>query len=279
MDTTITPDLTVNELAGRWVQKLRTNGRLESTTIDEYQRVLRTLVGPELGSKHLDEVTTEHVNKLLDDLGQRSRNRQRKAKVILGAMLDFAIVQGAFGWLVDNYPRLADWNASARRIASLMMSLDGLERAEQSDELGRIQHGETKGDAMLSLDDLSVTLDDGTSVVKETEVVVEPGERVLVSGESGSGKSTLVRAIAGLWPWGTGRIVLPASTRTMFVSRYPYVPPGTLRASVAYPVPATAYSDADLIAALGAQLIMGGHEPSTLGFGADSTLPVTEIQA
>lgn len=95
MDTTITPDLTVNELADRWVQKLRTNGRLESTTIDEYQRVLRTLVGPELGSKHLDEVTTEHVNKLLDDLGQRSRNRQRKAKVILGAMLDFAIVQGA----------------------------------------------------------------------------------------------------------------------------------------------------------------------------------------
>ena len=118
----------------------------------------------------------------------------------------FAIVQGAFGWLVDNYPRLADWNASARRIASLMMSLDGFERAEQSDELGRINHGETEGDAMLSLDDLSVTLDDGTSVVKETEVAVEPGERVLVSGESGSGKSTLVRAIAGLWPWGSGSV-------------------------------------------------------------------------
>src|ERR1700756_4609676 len=55
----------------------------------------------------------------------------------------FTIVQSAFGWLVDNYPRLADWNACARRIASLMMSLDALERAEQSDGFGRIKRGET----------------------------------------------------------------------------------------------------------------------------------------
>ena len=57
-------------------------------------------------------------------------------------------MQSAFGWLVDNYPRLADWNACARRIASLMMSLDGLERAERGDGIGRIQRGETKGEAM-----------------------------------------------------------------------------------------------------------------------------------
>ena len=122
----------------------------------------------------------------------------------------FAIVQGAFGWLVDNYPRLADWNASARRIASLMMSLDGLERAEQGDGMGRIQRGETEGDAMLSLDNLSVTLDDGTAVVKETEVVIEPGERVLVAGESGSGKSTLVRRSRGC---GRGAAAASISTR------------------------------------------------------------------
>ena len=92
-------------------------------------------------------------------------------------------MQTAFGWLVDNYPRLADWNACARRIASLMMSLDGLERAERGDGIGRIKRGETEGDAMLSLNDLSVTLDDGTAVVGETEVVIGPGERLLVAGE------------------------------------------------------------------------------------------------
>ena len=113
---------------------------------------------------------------------------------VMQAASAFTIVQTAFGWLVDNYPRLADWNACARRIASLMMSLDGLERAERGDGIGRIKRGETEGDAMLSLNDLSVTLDDGTAVVGETEVVIEPGERLLVAGESGTGKSTLVRA-------------------------------------------------------------------------------------
>ena len=66
---------------------------------------------------------------------------------VMQAASAFTIVQTAFGWLVDNYPRLADWNACARRIASLMMSLDGLERAEQGDGIGRIKRGETEGDA------------------------------------------------------------------------------------------------------------------------------------
>ena len=154
---------------------------------------------------------------------------------VMQAASAFTIVQGAFGWLVDNYPRLADWNACARRIASLMMSLDGLERAEQADGFGRIKRGETEGDAMLSLKDLSVSLDDGTAVVGETEVVIEPGERLLVAGESGSGKSTLVRAIAGLWPWGGGSVNFHPDRRLFMLPQRPYVPSGTLRRAVAYP--------------------------------------------
>ncbi|MBB2752575.1 UNVERIFIED_ORG: putative ATP-binding cassette transporter [Rhizobium aethiopicum] len=154
---------------------------------------------------------------------------------VMQAASAFAIVQGAFGWLVDNYPRLADWNACARRVASLMMSLDGLERAEQSDALGRIKRGETEGEAMLSLNDLSVSLDDGTAVVTETQVAIEPGERVLVAGESGSGKSTLVRAISGLWPWGDGSVNFHADRRLFMLPQRPYIPSGTLRRAVAYP--------------------------------------------
>ena len=154
---------------------------------------------------------------------------------VMQAASAFTIVQGAFGWLVDNYPRLADWNACARRIASLMMSLDGLERAEQAGGFGRIKRGETDGDAMLSLKDLSVSLDDGTAVVGETEVVIEPGERLLVAGESGSGKSTLVRAIAGLWPWGGGSVDFHRDRRLFMLPQRPYVPSGTLRRAVAYP--------------------------------------------
>jgi putative ATP-binding cassette transporter len=154
---------------------------------------------------------------------------------VMQAASAFTIVQGAFGWLVDNYPRLAEWNAGARRIASLMMSLDGLERAETGEGINRIERGETEGDAIVRLNELSVTLNDGTAVVGESEVVIERGERVLVAGESGTGKSTLVRAIAGLWPWGSGRIDFHPDRRFFMLPQKPYIPSGTLRRAIAYP--------------------------------------------
>ncbi|HEV2153437.1 ABC transporter ATP-binding protein/permease [Bradyrhizobium sp.] len=169
---------------------------------------------------------------------------------VMQAASAFTIVQSAFGWLVDNYPRLADWNACARRIASLMMSLDGLERAEEGDGLGRIKRGETSNETMLELNDLSVTLDDGTAVVGETEVAIEPGERLLVAGESGTGKSTLVRAIAGLWPWGGGSVNFHPDRRLFMLPQRPYVPSGSLRRAVAYPGAAENWSEDEIGEAL-----------------------------
>jgi putative ATP-binding cassette transporter len=169
---------------------------------------------------------------------------------VMQAASAFTIVQAAFGWLVDNYPRLADWNACARRIASLMMSLDGLERAERGDGVGRITRGETTGETMLSLHNLSVTLDDGTAVVGDAEVAIEPGERLLVAGESGTGKSTLVRAIAGLWPWGGGSINFHPDRRLFMLPQKPYVPSGTLRRAAAYPAAAEDWSVEEIGVAL-----------------------------
>lgn len=155
---------------------------------------------------------------------------------VMQAASAFTIVQAAFGWLVDNYPRLAEWTAGARRIASLMMSLDALEKAEGGEGFGRIERGETE--YALRLNNLSVTLDNGTAVVNDAEVAIEPGERVLVAGESGTGKSTLVRAIAGLWPWGEGSVEFQKNGRVFMLPQKPYVPSGTLRRAVAYPAPA-----------------------------------------
>jgi vitamin B12/bleomycin/antimicrobial peptide transport system ATP-binding/permease protein len=154
---------------------------------------------------------------------------------VMQAASAFTIVQGAFNWLVDNYPRLADWTASARRVASLMVSLDALERAESGDGVGRIRRSDDGEGAALRLRDLSVTLDDGTAVVDDTDVAIMPGERVLVAGESGTGKSTLVRAIAGLWPWGEGRIEVQKGAKLMLLPQRPYIPIGTLRRAATYP--------------------------------------------
>lgn len=94
MTASISAATTVGELVDHWLARLRTEGRLESTTINEYERVLRRLVVPDLGNSRLDELTTDRVNLVLADLGMQSVNRQRKAKVVTGAMLDVAVDAG-----------------------------------------------------------------------------------------------------------------------------------------------------------------------------------------
>ena len=163
---------------------------------------------------------------------------------VMQAASAFVTVQTAFNWLVDNYPRFADWSASARRVASLLVSLDGLERAEASEGMGRIKRGEASEGVALELKDVSVTLDNGVVVVGDADVKIAPGERVLFVGESGSGKSTLVRAIAGLWPWGDGEISIQAGARMFLMPQRPYIPLGALRRSVIYPMSAEEVDDA-----------------------------------
>jgi vitamin B12/bleomycin/antimicrobial peptide transport system ATP-binding/permease protein len=152
---------------------------------------------------------------------------------VMQAASAFAIVQSALNWLIDNYPRLADWAASARRVASLQVSLDALERAELR-RVGRINRSEGK-EAALRMRNVSVMRDDGTAVINGADVAIMPGERVLLTGESGTGKSTLVRALAGVWPWGKGDIETRAGATLLVLPQRPYVPMGTLRRAVNYP--------------------------------------------
>jgi putative ATP-binding cassette transporter len=168
---------------------------------------------------------------------------------VMQASSAFVTVQVAFNWLVDNYPRLAEWTASARRLASLLASLDRLEHADREESTGRIRRGETEG-AALRLRGLGVTLDDGTAVVNEADVEIAPGEKVLVVGESGAGKSTLVRAMSGLWPWGEGEILIKSDAKLALMPQKPYVPLGTLRRAATYPLPPDEVADDVVRAAL-----------------------------
>lgn len=95
MKTPITPQTTVATLVDLWVRQLRTEERLQRSTVNEYERVLRKLVVPTLGGVRLNELTIDRINVVLENLGARSLNSQRKAKVVAGAMLDAAVVLGA----------------------------------------------------------------------------------------------------------------------------------------------------------------------------------------
>jgi vitamin B12/bleomycin/antimicrobial peptide transport system ATP-binding/permease protein len=161
---------------------------------------------------------------------------------VMQAASAFAIVQTAFSWLVDNYPRFADWTASARRLASLLVALDRLEHTDCVATTGRIVR-KPAAEGRLRLRNLSVTLHDGSAVVNEADIEIAPGEKVLVVGESGTGKSTLVRAIAGLWPWGGGEILIN-DTGLFLMPQQPYVPLGTLRRAATYPLAPEALDDA-----------------------------------
>src|SRR5262245_43865611 len=161
----------------------------------------------------------------------------------------FLIVQTAFAWLVDNYPRFANWNANARRVASLIASLDALEEAEKSGGIRLIERARHDKNA-LQLRGLSVTLDDGTGIVNATEVDIPPGEKGLILGDSASGKSTLVRAIAGLWPWGEGQVVMQRDSKLLMLPQRSYVPLGSLRRATTYPMAADKVPDEQVREAL-----------------------------
>lgn len=159
----------------------------------------------------------------------------------------FIQVQTALGWLSDNAISVADWFGSARRVAGLQNLLDGLDAVSAGAE--GVTIGESP-DESVRIENLSISLSNGTTLVEDASVRIAPGEKVLFKGESGSGKSTLIRAVAGLWPWGAGTILLPKNARIGFIPQRPYLPLGALRDALLYPGGGAAASDDDLKALL-----------------------------
>ena len=144
----------------------------------------------------------------------------------------FVQVQSSLRWFIDNFGAIADWRATLLRVASFRRAL--LETDSLHESAGRIAYEEGPFDAM-TLEDLQISSPAGCTMLDERKVAVKPGEHVLVAGEPGTGKTLLFRALAGLWCWGVGRIGRPAGSAVFFMSRRPYLTPGTLREVLAYP--------------------------------------------
>jgi vitamin B12/bleomycin/antimicrobial peptide transport system ATP-binding/permease protein len=164
--------------------------------------------------------------------------------VVIGA---FNQVQASLRWFVDQFPSIADWRATLHRVSAFKAAIDNVAReGEDVERIKLVPHPRRK----LAFDGVSILFSDGRVVIAEATAEIAPGERVLIVGESGIGKSTLFRALAGLWPWGSGTIFLPDPSSMLLMPQRPYLPLGGLRAALAYPKEPDAFSTAQFEMAL-----------------------------
>jgi vitamin B12/bleomycin/antimicrobial peptide transport system ATP-binding/permease protein len=145
----------------------------------------------------------------------------------------FIQVQSSLRWFVDNFSTIADWRATLLRVAGFRRAVIGTD--VMHDVESRIVY-KTGEDGKVEFQDLEIASPTGCTMLEEKNVQIKAGERVLVVGDSGTGKTLLFRALAGLWPWGSGTVIHPAGRERMQLPRTPYLPPGTLREVLAYPL-------------------------------------------
>ena len=152
----------------------------------------------------------------------------------------FGQVQSALSWFITAYPSFAVWKATVDRLTGFSHAL-----RHAREEAARLdgERIEGSGDG-FDLEHLALALPQGAPLLVDTNLRLAPHENLLITGPSGSGKSTLFRALAGIWPYWKGRIVLPKGARLLFLPQKAYLPIGTLKNAVAYPAQVDAVEDA-----------------------------------
>ena len=158
----------------------------------------------------------------------------------------FSQVQASLSFFIDSYKQIAEW-------CSVVERLSGFERALERVRIqaatgGGVQH--VDGDADLTIKDVDLYLPNGQPLIADVNLSLLRGDTVLLGGASGSGKSTLFRAVAGIWPFGRGEIRGPRDRNVLFLPQKPYLPIGTLREVVSYPMPSGGVDDVTLREAL-----------------------------
>ncbi len=158
--------------------------------------------------------------------------------MMLGGLMQiasaFGQVQSALSFFVKAYSDIADWKAVLNRLAGFDASMDWAKGLDSMSP--RVQHV-ADGVTALHADELSVALPTGKEIVRVSGLVIEPADRVLVTGASGSGKTSLFRALGGVWPFGAGTIRVPKGADLLVLPQKPYLPLGSLRGALAYPGP------------------------------------------
>jgi vitamin B12/bleomycin/antimicrobial peptide transport system ATP-binding/permease protein len=156
----------------------------------------------------------------------------------------FERVQKALSYFVENYQSIAQYRAVVARLSGFEDAiLAGRDLALTPPTVEVLPRDNSN---VILIDRLNVRLPNREPLVNAEHIVLSPGERVLFTGPSGAGKSTLFRAIAGIWPFGSGRILVPKDAKVMLLPQRPYFPVASLAAAVSYPARLGAFENARL---------------------------------
>ena len=142
----------------------------------------------------------------------------------------FGQVQDSLSFIVTSYTEIAEFQSVVQRLEGFHAKVEEIAADRRAPHPIDIQ----RAGAGVEVDGLDLHLPDGRALRQEIALAAVPGKPVLVTGPSGSGKSTLLRAIAGLWPFGRGRIRV-GDGHVLFLPQRPYLPLGTLADAIAYP--------------------------------------------
>ena len=152
--------------------------------------------------------------------------------IALGGLMQtvsaFGRVQDALSYFVESYDTIAQLAAVVKRLTAFTEHMEGAEAVEAG--IVRREEGQ-----QLAVEDLQVQLPDSRVLLDDCTLSLPAGSRLLVTGSSGCGKSTLLRTLAGIWPYGKGKLSLKAGSRLLFLPQRPYLPLGSLRRALYYP--------------------------------------------
>ncbi|WP_422419471.1 ABC transporter ATP-binding protein/permease [Pseudomonas sp. GZD-222] len=181
----------------------------------------------------------------------------------------FGEVHAAIAYLVSVFPELSEWKSVIDRLIGFQDRLDNVE-VTSTVVIGQQPNG-------LHIKDLDIWLPGGRRLLKDFNLSLAPGDRLLISAPSGYGKSTLIRAVTGLWPHASGSATYDRE-RTLTLSQKPYLPLGSLREALWYPNPADHEADGELRLAM--QRVGLHHLDEQLDQERDwsQTLSVGELQ-
>jgi putative ATP-binding cassette transporter len=142
----------------------------------------------------------------------------------------FGSVQDALSFIVSSYTSIAEYQAVVERLSGFHGRVAAIADSHAHEQPIAI----ARGGAGVVVGALDLDLPDGGALQRDLSLVGGADNSVLITGPTGSGKSTLLRAIAGLWPFGQGRIRLAEGT-VLFLPQRPYLPLGTLADALKYP--------------------------------------------